>query len=93
MVQKRQRELGDLEVVVGMAGPFHIEVIGPREAGLNAAPDLLTGDGAFVNAVDRDFDCIGYPISRACNLAVFNFLRRVMGASFAQRNRCQCGDW
>ena len=52
--QVRQGEFADQEKPVGMAGPFDVEVVVEAEVGLDVEADQFVGDGAVVDAVDRN---------------------------------------
>src|SRR5579884_4410562 len=52
MLQVRERELAQAEKPVGMAGPFHVEIVAEIEGQRDAAALQLVDDGAVVDAAD-----------------------------------------
>ncbi len=57
MRQVRDRKLTDAEKPVGMAGPFHVQVVAKRKRQGGSSALELIHDGAVVDAADGDAAC------------------------------------
>ena len=68
MVQERDGKLADMEIPVGVAGPFEVEGLAVVEAERDLFADQLVDDGAIVDATDGD-ETRAVAIAEAAELA------------------------